>query len=145
VLRREEKKVAPGSRDGARAITIHRVPAGWRVIPSEFRKIVQEALAELPEEFAGAMENVVVVVEEEPDPELDDTDDETELLGIFRGTPLTDRHHDDVAPLPPVIAIFRGPILRVCSSREEAIDEIQQTVIHEIGHLFGLEDEGMPF
>lgn len=118
----------------------------WHVASTEFKAVVEEALAELPEEFAGALDNVAIVVEEEPNEhDLDLGDDETELLGIFRGTPMTEQRFDDIAPLPPVIAIFRRPILRVCHSREEALEEIQRTVIHEIGHLFGLEDDHMPY
>jgi predicted Zn-dependent protease with MMP-like domain len=80
------------------------------------------------------VENVAVVIEEEPsDDDYELVDDDDELLGIFRVTP----------PLPDQIAIFRGPILRIANSRAEARREIRETVIHELGHYFGLDDHEM--
>ncbi len=103
----------------------------------EFDMLVEDALHELPKRFADLLDNISIVVEEEPADEdfgaLDDPDDE--LLGIFRVVP----------PLPDQIAIFRGPILRVARNRREAVREIRDTVIHELGHYFGLDDEGMAY
>ena len=114
---------------------------------SEFERVVEEALASLPERFAEMIENVVISVEEEPSADdlesLDDDDDESELLGIYRGVALTDREGEDPY-LPDEIAIFRGPINRIAHDRAEAIDEVRETVIHEIGHYFGLGDDEMP-
>jgi predicted Zn-dependent protease with MMP-like domain len=118
----------------------------------EFESLVEDALDSLPEEFAKLLENIAVVVEEEPSDDdlesLDDDDeenDEDELLGIYRGVSLPDRSFDMMPLLPDQIAIFRGPILRVTSSRKEAIREVRDTVIHELGHYFGLEDDDMPY
>lgn len=114
----------------------------------EFEALVNEALEELPERFRALLENIAIVVEEEPtDDDYDETDipDEDELLGIFRGTPLTVRSYDAPPSLPDQVAIFRGPILRICDSREEVIEEVRDTVIHELGHYFGLEDDEMPY
>ena len=115
----------------------------------EFEHLVEEALEELPDEFARLLDNVVVVVEEEPTDEdleaLDDGADDDELLGIYRGIALTHRSFDMLPALPDQIAIFRGPILRVASSRREAIREIRNTVVHELGHYFGLHDDEMVF
>lgn len=118
-----------------------------RISEAEFSKTVEDAVASLPSEFVAALENVAIVVEEEPaEEDLDAAEeDESELLGIFRGVPATEQFHFDVPMLPPVIALFRGPILRVCESREEALEEIRLTLIHEIGHLLGLEDNEMPY
>ena len=115
--------------------------------PAEFEAVVEEALASLPPRFADLVDNVVIAVEEEPgDEDLAATDDpggQTELLGIYRGVALTDRDHD--APLlPDEIAVFRGPINRVARTRNEAVREVRETVIHELGHYFGLDDEEMP-
>jgi predicted Zn-dependent protease with MMP-like domain len=112
---------------------------------SEFERAVAEALDSLPERFSRLVENVAIAVEEEPTAEdlasLDDPDDD-ELLGIYRGVALTERSHD--APLlPDEIAIFRGPINRVARSRREVVAEIRETVIHELGHYFGLDDDEM--
>jgi predicted Zn-dependent protease with MMP-like domain len=90
------------------------------------------------------------VVEEEPsDDDLDalddDAGDDAELLGIYRGVARTRRTHDMLPMLPDQIAIFRGPILRVARGRREAVDEIRETVIHELGHYFGLHDDDMVF
>lgn len=121
-----------------------------RLSHSEFDRAVEEALREIPPEFAGLLENISIVVEEEPSADdvdlVEDSDNElTELLGIYRGIALTERAHDMLPSLPDQIAIFRGPILRISETRREAIDEIRDTVIHELGHYFGLEDEGMDF
>jgi predicted Zn-dependent protease with MMP-like domain len=114
---------------------------------TDFEAIVAEALDSLPPRFAELVDNVVVTVEDEPSPDdlesLDD-DDRSELLGIYRGVALTERAYDAAPLVPDEIAIFRGPINRVSRSRREAIDEVRETVIHELGHYFGLGDEEMP-
>ena len=103
----------------------------------EFSALVEQALGELPERFTSLLDNVAVVVEEEPsDEDLDLLDDDhDDLLGIFRTQP----------PLPDQVVIFRGPILRHTRNRGEAIREIRDTVIHELGHYFGLDDDGMAY
>ena len=115
--------------------------------PTEFESLVEEALEHLPPKFAELVENVVIVVEDEPgddDLELLESDD-SELLGIYRGIALTHRTHDMLPALPDQIAIFRGPILRVARSRSDAVRQIRETVIHELGHYFGLHDSDMVF
>ena len=118
--------------------------------PREFERLVEEALAALPPQFADLLENIAVVVEDEPseeDLELlgDDRDEYDELLGIYRGIALTRRTHDMLPALPDQIAIFRGPINRISRTRREAVREIRDTVIHELGHYFGLHDDEMVF
>lgn len=118
-----------------------------RVSRQEFEKYVDEALDGLPAQFRKYLENIVVVVEEEPleeDYEETETPDEDELFGIFRGVPYFERSAT-VSHLPAQIAIFRGPILRCCATRGEAVREIRDTVVHEIGHMLGLGDEEMPY
>jgi predicted Zn-dependent protease with MMP-like domain len=118
-----------------------------RISPEEFESCVEEALASVPAVFCKYLENAVVVVEEEPSQEdfdESDTPDEEELFGIFRGVPFFDRG-TMVTSLPAQIAIFRGPILRLCQTRGEAIREIRDTVVHEVGHMLGLEDGEMPY
>ena len=114
--------------------------------PAEFERLVAEALDSLPERFAELLDNVVVIVEEEPSPsDLDVMEDpHGELLGIYRGTPMTRRTYDSFR-LPDQIAIFRGPILRVARTPREAQRQIRETVIHELGHYFGLDDDEMAF
>ena len=103
----------------------------------EFRTLVEQALDELPSRFASLLRNVAVTVEEEPsDEDLDLLDDPNhELLGVFRKHP----------PLPDQVVIFRGPILRTTRNRREAVRQVRDTVIHELGHYFGLDDEGMAY
>ena len=118
-----------------------------RVTPSQFESYVEEALAAVPEKFRRYLDNVVVVVEEEPeeeDYEETDTPDEDELFGVFRGLPIFERDRA-ISSLPAQIVIFRGPILRSCETRGEAVREIRDTLVHEIGHMLGLADEGMPY
>jgi predicted Zn-dependent protease with MMP-like domain len=103
----------------------------------EFEQLVEDALDALPPRFADLLNNVAIVVEEEPtDEDLDLLDDDhDELLGIFRTNP----------PLPDQVVIFRGPILRSARNRRDAVREIRETVIHELGHYFGLDDDGMAY
>jgi len=114
---------------------------------SEFELVVEEALANLPQQFAELLDNVAIVLEEEPnDEDLDLVEDEDgELLGIYRGIARTRRTHDMLPALPDQIAIFRGPILRIAHNRREAMRQIRETVIHELGHYFGLHDDDMVF
>ncbi|MEA2688733.1 MAG: hypothetical protein QOJ39_4020 [Candidatus Eremiobacteraeota bacterium] len=117
---------------------------------AEFKHVVSEALDSLPKRFADMVQNVVITVEEEPNAEDlecidddDDPDEQAELLGIYRGVALTERSHD-MQLMPDEIALFRGPINRVTHTREEAVHEVRETVIHELGHYFGLDDHEMP-
>lgn len=119
---------------------------------AEFEQVVDEALNSLPKRFADLVHNVAISVEEEPTDEdlaFDDGEDEEdgepyELLGIYRGVALTDRAFDGQPMLPDEIAVFRGPINRFARSRQEAVEEIRETVIHELGHYFGLDEHELP-
>lgn len=113
---------------------------------AEFERVLNEALESLPKRFADLVENVVITVEDEPaDDDLGDDadDDDSELLGIYRGVALTERTHDMLL-LPDEIVLFRGPINRVARTRREAVQQVRETVIHELGHYFGLDDDEMP-
>jgi predicted Zn-dependent protease with MMP-like domain len=102
----------------------------------EFEDAVSDALDEIPPELASMMDNVVVLVEAEPPP------DDVDLLGIYEGTPLTERDGWWAAgALPDRVTIFRGPLERMCESPEELREEIAITVIHEVAHHFGIDDE----
>ena len=87
--------------------------------------------------LAERLSNVAVFVEEEYEPEPWE-DPDTELLGLYDGIPLTDRA-EMPWQLPDRIVIFRGPLLRMCRDREELVDEITVTVVHEVAHFFGLD------
>ncbi len=119
-----------------------------RLSMADFEKLVAEALDELPKEFREKLENVVIAVEEEPtedDYVLTDTADDEELFGIYRGPKRTEMTWSDIPGLPPEIAVFRGPILRCTRSSREAVAEIKDTVVHELGHYFGLDDDELPY
>ena len=119
-----------------------------RIPPEEFEALVEKALEELPEEFAELLDNVVVMVEEEPDPEdlealgMEPGED---LFGLYQGTNLMERDTFYNAALPDRILIYRGPILRHCTTRREVIHEVRDTVVHELGHYFGMEEDQMPY
>jgi predicted Zn-dependent protease with MMP-like domain len=119
-----------------------------RVPPEEFDYLVEKALESLPEEFAELLDNVVVVVEEEPSEELlrsmEMVPGEDELLGLYQGVALHERGWE-YAALPDQVSIFRGPILRVSRTRRDVLREVRETVMHELGHHFGLDEEDMPF
>jgi len=107
---------------------------------TEFEQVLREVLEQIPDAFRYALENVAIVVEEEPDePESDG-----ELLGLYEGTPLHERAVGHFG-LPDRIRIFRGPILRVCTNDEQVAREIRDTLIHELGHHMGLEEDEMPY
>lgn len=122
-----------------------------RVATEEFEALVEEALEQLPEEFRAALENVAVMVAEEPSEEdleevgIDPDDPERdELFGLYQGVPLPERD-SFYSALPDRVLVFRGPILRECETRREVIREIRETVQHELGHYFGLEEDELPF
>lgn len=107
-----------------------------------FEDAVADALDLLPEELAAKMDNVVILVEDEPTAEQLEGNDGEELLGIYEGTPLTERDSWWAAgSLPDRITIFRGPTLRLCESTDEVVDEVAVTVVHEVAHHFGIGDE----
>ena len=119
-----------------------------RLTKAEFEKLVEKAIAELPDEFKARIENVVIAVEDEPtdeDYELTDTPDDEDLFGIYRGPMRTEMTWDMLPGLPPQVVVFRGPILRNTDTSREAVREIKDTIIHELGHYFGLEDDEMPY
>lgn len=117
-----------------------------RVSPRRFEELVARALDLLPPEFHEHMENVGVVIAEAPDRELlesmgmDPDDPQDTLFGLYEGVPLTERAFDEVL-LPDHITIFRRPLLEWAESEEEIVEEVRVTVLHEIGHFFGLDED----
>ena len=103
---------------------------------AEFEDAVAEALDGVPPELARMMDNVVVLVEDDP------PDGDGDLLGLYEGTPLTERDGWWAAgSLPDRITIFRNPTLAACDTAEEVVEEVRVTVVHEIAHHFGIDDE----
>jgi predicted Zn-dependent protease with MMP-like domain len=102
-----------------------------------FRALVQDALDEVPPDLLDLLDNVVVLVEEEPPA------DDPDLLGVYDGTPLTDRGDGWAGSLPDRITLFSGPLTRLCTDLEELRREVTVTVVHEIAHHFGIDDEAL--
>jgi predicted Zn-dependent protease with MMP-like domain len=100
-----------------------------------FEELVSEALDEVPEELLDLMDNVVILVEDDPPPE------DPDLLGLYEGHALTDRGWNYAGVLPDRITIYRHPILRICEDEDDVVDEVAITVVHEIAHHFGIDDK----
>jgi predicted Zn-dependent protease with MMP-like domain len=116
----------PGGRENGTVIEMSR---------ERFEELVADALDEVPEELAALVDNVVVLVEDEPPA------DDPELLGFYDGTPLTERDTRYAGVVPDRIMIFRNPTLRMCEDEDEVVDEVRITVVHEIAHHFGIDDD----
>ncbi|HEX3731679.1 MAG TPA: metallopeptidase family protein [Mycobacteriales bacterium] len=101
----------------------------------QFEELVAQALDEIPTELARQMNNVVVVVEEESAA--------GNLLGLYEGYALTERGWDygSAAPLPDQITVYRQPILRMCDTEGQVAEQIRITVVHEVAHHFGIDDD----
>jgi predicted Zn-dependent protease with MMP-like domain len=130
------------------AVSLHGPPDGPEPAPvrddgcvvemtrEDFEAAVSEGLDLVPPDLAAQMDNVVVLVED--DAPADDPD----LLGLYEGVPLTERDHMWAAgALPDRITIFRNPTLAFCATREDVVEEVAVTVVHEIAHHFGIDDE----
>lgn len=123
----------------------HRV----RVTDADFEAWVREALDGLPEEYAKLAAEVTVVVEPEPPPDVLaelNIDDPNDLLGLYQGASLDkDSFFQPGGMLPARISIYRGPIVRLCRTKQAIIREVRDTVVHELGHHVGLDDDEMPY
>ena len=107
----------------------------------EFEAAVGDALDRIPPELAKTMNNVAVFIEDDYTPQPGE-DPDTVLLGLYEGVPLTERDSWwDAGSLPDRITIYRQPILDLCASREDVVEEVTVTVVHEIAHHFGISDE----
>lgn len=110
-----------------------------------FEVLVAAAVDAIPEEFAHYLENVVVVIEERPSAALLESmgldPEEDTLFGLYEGTALPERSHEDAGRPPDRITIFRRPILETCRSERSVRREIEITIVHEIAHHFGLDEE----
>ncbi|MFC9336439.1 metallopeptidase family protein [Arthrobacter sp. NPDC057009] len=116
-------------------------PSGFDMSEADFEAAVSDALEQLPAEVARAMDNVAVFIDDDYVPQPGE-DPDTVLLGLYEGVPLTERDSWwDAGSLPDRITIYRQPILDICSSHEDVVDEVAVTVIHEIAHHFGIDDQ----
>ena len=103
------------------------------VARERFEELVSEALDDIPEELTRLMDNVVVLV----------TDDAPEegLLGLYEGFALTERDGSYSGVLPDHITLYRNPICAICETEDDVMDEVYTTVVHEIAHHFGIDDD----
>jgi predicted Zn-dependent protease with MMP-like domain len=104
---------------------------------AEFEELVSVALDGVPDELASLMDNVVVLVEDEPPA------DDPDLLGLYDGIPLTERDSTYTFAPPDRIFVFRGPLTRMCTDADQLVEEVRITVVHEIAHHFGIDDDAL--
>ena len=100
--------------------------------PEAFEVMVSDALDSLPPEFTALLRNIVVQVDDGDDPNL---------FGFYEGVPLTERTSDYAGVMPDVITIYRRAIVAACDSEADVVAEVRTTVVHEVGHHFGIEDD----
>jgi predicted Zn-dependent protease with MMP-like domain len=101
-----------------------------------FEELVSDALDTIPPELAAAMDNVVVLV-------ADRHDTEPALLGLYEGVALTERTSDYSGVLPDRISIYQDAILDICENEDDVVHEVAVTVVHEVAHHFGIDDEAL--
>ncbi len=109
-----------------------------------FEHLVADALADIPRQFRDAMQNISIAVEDEPSAELlrdMEIEPPDTLFGLYQGTPLTERHWDYGNTLPDRILLFQRPHEREAEDEDDLVASIAETLIHEIGHYFGLSEE----
>lgn len=122
----------------------------WKTDRRCFQRLVIEAVHSLPDEFRARVENVAVVVAEWPDDDEAEASiesgapEDSDLLGLYQGVPYGERTQGYNMTLPDRITIYRQPILASVRTEAEAREEIRLTVLHEIGHYFGLGDDELP-
>jgi len=100
-----------------------------------FEELVGDALDDLPDSLAARIDNVVVVVERAHPTE--------DLLGLYEGTPLTEREDYGMLELPDTITLYCDAICQVSASQEEIVEQVRVTVVHEVAHHFGLDDDAL--
>lgn len=105
------------------------------VSPEQFEEYVNDALDAIPDELFGLLDNCVVIIED------DAPDEDPDLLGLYDGVPLTERDSYYTGVLPDRIFIYRNPTLRICDTVQDVVDEVHTTVVHEIAHFFGIDDD----
>lgn len=105
------------------------------VTDQRFDELVDEAIDGIPEEFLRELGNVVILV-------ADRNPDEPELLGLYEGVPLTERTADHWG-MPDVIHVYRDALLDFCTSEEDLVEQVRITVVHEVGHFFGMDEDDL--
>ncbi|UCF34338.1 MAG: metallopeptidase family protein [Phycisphaerales bacterium] len=117
-----------------------------RLSREEFDEAVSQALTDIPPQFKPYLDQVIVDVEDFPDRracEAADIDHPSTLLGLYQGTPLTERSVEHSGRLPDRITVYQRNIERLCRTRKQLVRQIRKTVLHEIGHHFGLDEDDL--
>ena len=117
-----------------------------RLGETAFISLVAEALQDVPASFARYLDGVLIEVEPEPDRRTcrdTRTDDPRGLLGLYRGRPRTRRSIDDEASMPDRITLYQRNIERICRTRDDIVQQVRKTVLHEVGHHFGLDEDDL--
>lgn len=111
-----------------------------------FEAVVEDALRSIPDGFHRYLDEIVVDIEDMPDADVCedlDLDDPRGLLGLYQGVPLTERNVDAPYRMPERIVIYRRNIERMCRTRRQMVEQIRKTVLHEVGHHFGLSEQNL--
>jgi len=119
-------------------------PKTMRLTREEFEEAAVSALRRLPKRIRKKIENVDVIIENRPSPEVlseMNLSSPFSLLGLYQGVPLPQRGFYYGNVLPDRITLFQAPIESICRTREEVEEKVREVVIHEVGHYFGLDDE----
>ncbi|WP_419912532.1 metallopeptidase family protein [Candidatus Poriferisodalis sp.] len=98
-----------------------------------FADLVEQALEDIPDALRSLMDNVAIFVE--------DRGDDPDMLGVYEGIPLTERHDYGGLAMPDSIVIYRLPILEMCETPDDVVEEVLVTVVHEVAHHFGIDDD----
>lgn len=115
---------------------------GVRCTRWRFRRLVRQACDALPRRFQHLLRNVAVTVEDVPPRSVRL---EGGALGLYEGTPIGQRGTDYTMALPDKITVYRVPLVGACNTQRELRDEVRLTVLHEVGHYFGIDDADLPF
>jgi predicted Zn-dependent protease with MMP-like domain len=108
---------------------------GLRLDQEAFEALVTDELDQLPDEMVDGLDNIVFVVEDRPE------DGSLDLLGLYDGVALTERDTYGFGEMPDRIVLYREPLLAICADEDELRDEIHITLVHEIAHYYGIDDD----
>jgi predicted Zn-dependent protease with MMP-like domain len=114
--------------------------------PEQFEALVAQAVADIPPAFQGYLDNVAIVIEPRPDRRTCrqmGLDHPRELLGLYHGTPLTERSVEHSGQMPDRISLYQENIERACRTQDEVVEQVRTTILHEVGHFFGLDEDDL--
>ncbi|MDQ1577013.1 MAG: hypothetical protein QOH55_2163 [Microbacteriaceae bacterium] len=107
----------------------------FELTAEQFERVVTDELDALPDDMVDGLENVVFVVEDRPE------DGSLDLLGLYNGIALTERGQYGFGEMPDRIILYREPLLSICDNEEQLREEVHVTLVHEIAHFYGIDDD----